>query len=236
MEKISSLIIVTSIISILIFISIKLYLKNQQLKKQIQKFTEIFNIYNEYIEKNNIYRHNIKNKIIALKNFSNNNGLKLINEILKEDNNILINNSDLYKLPNGIKGLITEKLYDKNYEIVIDNKIKGDPFKNFSSKNFNNVIDCLGISLDNAIESCQNMAKPFIIIDLYENKDCLFIKIGNNFNNSIDLDKLGDKFYTTKNKGHGLGLYFIKQSEYIKEKIEIINNVYYITLEMQKNV
>ncbi len=234
MEKVSNFILLIGLI-ISIIISIRLYIQNQKLKKHTDKLLETIELYNQYIEKDNIYKHNIKNKLITLKSFSNQKGLNLINEII-EENTPIIKNNNLYKLPHGIKGLVTEKLYNKNYDIIIDNKLKGDPFKKFSSKYFNNVIDCLGISMDNAIESCQNMAKPFIIIDLYEDDDSLFIKIGNNFDNNIDLDKLGEKYYTTKNKGHGLGLYSIKQNKYINEKIEIINNVYYITLEMKKSV
>ena len=140
--------------------------------------------------------------------------------------------SDL--VPNGIKGIVAEKLYNKDYDIMIHNKIKTDYFSKLSPQAFNSISECLGIALDNAIEACEETENPVITMDIYENKDNVCIKIGNTFKNCIDIDRIGNKYYSTKNRGSGLGLFSIKKNKLVKEKITIINDIYYIDLQIKK--
>ena len=58
--------------------------------------------------------------------------------------------------------------------------------------------------------------------------------MGNNFKNSIDIEELGKKYYSTKNRGSGLGLFSIKNNKIIKERISIINDFYFIELKIKK--
>ena len=202
---------------LILFILIDYKYRSKTLKQK-NKFLSELN--QDYDKLNNNLNKTLKNNLLNLKN------KKYLKDIHKFDN--------FYNLPNDIKGLITQKLYDKNYDVIIDNKLPENTFSKLSHQEFTNLIECLNISIDNAIEATKEIKKPFIIIDLYEDKENIFIKIGNNFVSNIDLDNLENKYYTTKKNNFGLGLYSIKKNNYINEKIDIINNVYYITLEMKK--
>ena len=116
----------------------------------------------------------------------------------------------------------------------MDNKIKNDPFSKLSPKVFNSISECIGIALDNAIEASEVTDNPIILMDLFEDEENIFIKIGNNFCNSIDIDELGSIYYSTKNRGSGLGLFSIMRNHLVKEKIDIINDFYYIKLQIKK--
>ena len=235
MEKIISLILIIVLI-ILFVIIINLQHQLKVLKHSNKKLVEFNDIYGSFLDEYKVYKHNIKNKLLAIKTFGDEKVINLINDLLEEDTSLVIKNNNVYDLPSGIKGLVAEKLYNKDYEVIIDNKIKKDPFIKLPTKTINSIFECLGIALDNAIEASKDTKDPLITIDLYENKKSFFIKIGNNFDNNIDLDKLGEKYYSTKKQGRGLGLFSIIKNKEIAEKIEIINNIYYITLEIQKYV
>lgn len=224
------IILITFIVLLLTFIY-----QNKLLKRSNKRLIEYNDELNKYIENYRIYKHNLNNKLIAIKSYSNEKVSQLIDDIIGANYSLAVNNN-IYNLPNGIKGLVAEKLYNKNYSILVDNKIKGNPFDKMPAKQFNSISECLGIAIDNAIEATKEMKNPIIIIDLLENKDNLIIKVGNNFNNDIDFNKLGEKYYTTKKHGKGLGLYSISKNKLIKEKYEIINDIYYITLEVKKYV
>ena len=190
--------------------------------------------YGKFLDDYKIYKHNINHKLSAMKSYGNKKINALIDDLLQEETNFSIKNNELYNIPNGIKGIVARKLYNKDYNILINNKIKKDPFSKLEARSFNSISECIGIALDNAIEASQETEDPIIIMDLFEDNNNLYLKIGNNYCNSIDLDNIGNKYYSTKNRGSGLGLFSIKQNKLVKEKIEIINDFYYIELQIKK--
>ncbi len=220
---------------LLMFIAIlQLKLNEYSLKINNQKLIDYNDKYGKFLDEYRIYKHNINNKLLAMKSFGNKKVNSLIDDLLNEENQFSIKNNNLYVIPNGIKGIVAEKLYNKEYEVYINNKIKNDPFISLKANVFNNFSECLGIALDNAIEASEETSKPILILELYENETTAFIKIGNNYCNNIDIDEIGNKNYSTKSQGNGLGLFSIKRNTLIKEKIEIINNMYYIELQIKK--
>lgn len=222
-------------IFIIIFVSIiKLKFKEEILKESNKKLIEYNDNYGKFLDEYKIYKHNINNKLSAMKAYGNKKVNALIDELLEEETNFSIKNNNLYNIPNGIKGIVAEKLYNKNYDILIDNKIKKDPFSKLSPKAFNNISECIGIALDNAIEAAEETASPIILLDLYEDKENIYIKIGNNYKNNIDLDEIGKKYYSTKKRGSGLGLFSIYRNKLVEDQITITNNIYYIELKIKK--
>ena len=219
---------------ILFIITIHSKYKEDVLKVSNERLVEYNEKYGLFLDEYKIYKHNIKNKLIAIKTFGNKKVKQLIDDLLEEETTFSIKNNNLYKLPNGIKGIVAEKLYNPKIDVMIDNKIKGDPFILLRPKAFNNISEAIGICIDNAIEASIATKNPIITFDLYENKEYIYIKTGNSFCNNIDLDKLGAKYYSTKNRGSGLGLFSITRNKDIKEKITIINNFYYIELQIKK--
>lgn len=206
------------------------------LKNSNKKLINYNDKYSKFLDEYKIYKHNIKNKLIAIKTYGNKKVNALIEDLLEEETNFSIKNNNLYNIPNGIRGIVAEKLYNANFNVIINNKIKNDPFKYLSPKNFNSISESIGIVLDNAIEASEETKQPIIIMDLYEDTSYLYLKVGNNYCNSIDLDDIGSKYYSTKNRGRGLGLFSIRRNSLVKEKISIINDFYFIELKIKKGL
>lgn len=222
------------IFSILFILIVHSKCNEDILKKSNEKLINYNDKYGKFLDEYKIYKHNIKHKLSAIKSYGNKKVNALIDDLLEEETDFSIKNNNLYNVPDGIKGIVAEKLYNSNFNVLVDNKIKKDPFKDLSPKAFNSISESIGIALDNAIEASSETENPIIMIELKESKDELFIKIGNNFCNSIDIEKLGIKYYSTKNRGSGLGLFSIVRNKLVKEKINIINDFYYIELQIKK--
>ena len=156
-----------------------------------------------------------------------------LTEAMKEVEKIL-QDKNLYNLPYGIKSLVIQKIYNQECEIKVDNRLSENCFAKFSKNKLNNILISLSTILDNAIEASNEMENPFIELSLYEDKEHIFIKVSNNFKNNIDLNKLGTKYYSTKQNQPGLGLYTL-QRNIIKKHINITNNFFNIVLEFKKH-
>lgn len=65
---------------------------------------------------------------------------------------------------------------------------------------------CLGILLDNAIESALDVKTPWVEIVLLAQEGRLFLRISNPYTGTIDPDKIWAEGFSTKGKGRGLGL------------------------------
>ena len=223
------------IFTILFIMIIKSKTKEEFLEESNKRLIEYNEKYGQFLDEYKIYKHNIKNKLLGMKVYGNKKINALIDDLLEEETTFSIKNNNLYNIPQGIKGIVAEKLYNIKINVIIENKLKNDPFIKLNPKEFNNISESIGICLDNAIEASMETDNPIIILDLYEEKENICIKIGNNYCNSIDIDELGDKYYSTKNRGSGLGLFSLKQNDMINENITLINDFYYIELKIKKH-
>lgn len=226
--------IILILFTILFIFLITTIVNSNMLKLTNNKLIDYNEKYSKFLDEYKIYKHNIKNKLISIKSYGNKKVNDLIDSLIEEETSFTIKNNNLYNIPNGIKGIAAEKLYNSNINVFINNKLKKDPFINLSPKAFNSISECLGIALDNALEASKDTKEPIITLDLNEDEENILIKIGNNFCNNINLEKLGDKYYSTKNRGSGLGLFSIKRNKLVQEKITIINDFYYIELQIKK--
>ena len=222
------------IFAILFTIIIKTKTEEEILKASNKRLIDYNEKYGQFLDEYKIYKHNIKNKLKGIKSYGNKKVKELIEDILEEETTFSIKNNNLYKVPKGIKGIVAEKLYNPEINVIINNKIEKDPFIKLKAKEFNSISEAIGICIDNAIEANEGMEERIITIELKEDKEAIYIKIGNNFKNNIDIEELGDKYYSTKNRGSGLGLFSIKRNKLIKEHISIINDFYYIELQIKK--
>lgn len=73
------------------------------------------------------------------------------------------------------------------------------------------LISILGVLLDNAIEAATEADKKVLFLGFYQNKNGAVIKIGNSCKNIPDFEEIYNWGYTTKEKGHGIGLSNVKQ-------------------------
>ena len=88
-----------------------------------------------------------------------------------------------------------------------------------------------GIIVDNAIEETVkfNKKEREIIISMYIDKEFI-VEVSNRIKDDFDLNKIYEKGYTSKSKGHGYGLSLLKkivdENEKITNDIKIVNNVF----------
>lgn len=205
-------------------------------------------ITNEILEKNNevnqkaiyqyrILKHNLESQLMGVKTVANKKAKVLLDNLIKEYNESFYIKHDVNSMPLGINGLILDKLYKYNedkIEISITNKIKSKILKAVGPRSYNLFCEALGVTLDNALESAKESKDKLVYIEFRENKEVIQMKIMNTFHGNIDLDKLGTANYTSKKKGHGLGLYSLFGRKNLTITTSIKNNLFVNKIEVKK--
>lgn len=151
----------------------------------------------------------------------------LINNLIKKYNLNCEWLNDMGVIPKGLEGIIYLKKNEaesKNIKLIINNATKQE----IAEKDFLDVSDIIGIMLDNAIEASIVSKNNYVVIDIRDEKDIMYIKIINKFKNSVDTSEIGNKNYSTKVKKSGIGLNYIKKikNNNIKNSIEIKNDLF----------
>lgn len=205
-------------------------------------------ITNEILEKNNevnqkaiyqfrILKHNLESQLMGVKTVANKKAKALLDNLIKEYNESFYIKHDINSMPLGINGLVLDKLYkynEDNIEISITNKIKSRILKSVGPRSYNLFCEALGVTLDNALESAKESKDKLVYIEFRENKEVIQMKIMNTFHGNIDLDKLGTVNYTSKSKGHGLGLYSLFGRKNLTITTSIKNNLFVNKIEVKK--
>ena len=219
---------ISSIIVLLVYFIISMYSLFRTNKLEITtQDLEQEKLYNKTITilYDNIrdFRHNFNNIIQAFGGFiSNNNmeGLKTYyNEVLNASqisNNLAVLNPELINNP-AVYSILSSKYYTAeefgikmNLEILLD-------LKNLNIKTYDLTL-ILGILLDNAIDAAKESdEKQIDVIIRKDNKASrdLFIIENSYANKDIDMDRIFEKGYTSKededNQSHGLGLWNVRK-------------------------
>ncbi|MDD2505186.1 MAG: GHKL domain-containing protein, partial [Bacilli bacterium] len=84
-------------------------------------------------------------------------------------------------------------------------------YQKINKKKYINFCEIVSILLDNAIEASMNTKNKSMYLNIVNKKNQIEIVLLNSFNNKVDLNKIGDKFYSTKKRKSGLGLYYIEK-------------------------
>lgn len=201
--------------------------------------------FEEWIEKEQLNRHEYKNQIAILRSLTKEK--ELINKIdeLLEDN-INIKNEQVYKLKElpkgGLKGLMYYKvaIAQKNkLNIDVDVSLnKTKTLNKLDELEMKTLCNLVGIYFDNAIEASKETKKKLLVLEIYNIKNTIKIIISNSFINR-DIDRRNEKGFTTKGKGHGNGLHYAKnilnKNTWIESSQEIIDDLYVQTLEIKKD-
>ena len=124
-------------------------------------------------------------------------------------------------------------MQENNIEIILDinSKVRKIDFGNLSSKMNYDICRIVGIIVDNAIEETKkfNKKEREIIISMYVDS-LFFIEISNRIKDDVDLNKIYEKGYTNKEKGHGYGLSLLKkivnENDNIINEVSITNNIF----------
>lgn len=199
------------------------------------------NEYEKMLDYQRISNHENKNQLLIIKSMIERRDSKIteyLDEIIKENRN---DNEVIYskakRIPSGgLQGLIYQKmlLMQENYiEINLDvsSQVRKIDLSNISAKMNYDICRIIGVILDNAIEETMKFNKKEREVSISMYVDNLFIiEISNRIKENIDINKISNNGYTTKEKGHGYGLSLlnkiVNENDKIFNDIRIVNNIF----------
>lgn len=191
-------------------------------KANYEKLNDQYNILFDYVQNfenwiddEQMYRHELKNNLSIIRNMTNNkNILKKIDEMLKFS--IIVEDKDIEDLKNipkgGLKGLLYYKVAlakNKKVKMVVEVSPKVSKYiKQIEEEKLRITCIILGIYLDNALEAAQLSSEKLVLLEIYEVNNILNFTISNTYNELISLKTMRKKGFTTKGSNHGKGLYY----------------------------
>lgn len=208
--------------------------KNNMAQMQAENKALLNNLeeYEKMLDYQRVANHENKNQLLVvrslLKENENSDALNYVNEVLddkKDDNDVLFGRAK--KIPSGgLQGIVYQKMLvmnDKNFKPILDvsNSVKKFKFENLDTKLNYDICRIIGVFLDNAIEETEKLDEREIMLSMHEQNNDLVIEISNKFKNVPDLERLEEKGYSTKGKGHGYGLSLV--NDIVNNNNQIIN-------------
>lgn len=213
------------ILSIKVIINEKYNIKI--VEEKIKNLKESHKAYSKTIDDCRELKHNLRNDLLTLKSGLNKDSQDKINEIIIKYNNNYEWINMIDEIPEGLQGLIYLKQKESENKKV---KLFINTINNFKTNNKDYIDLCsiLSILIDNAIDASKIAKSKVIEINFKETNNYLNIRIINNYINSIDLNKIGKKNYSTKEYKSGLGLNFVNKINNPKLKVnfKIINDLF----------
>ena len=220
------LVIFNTVLMIIVFLIVinSMNNKNKYIKVYDKYNTTLNSLkeYEEILDKYRISNHENKNQLLTIRNMvpkSNKKVLKYIDTIveneLKDNDKIMLETA---KIPaGGLRGLIYSKvlLMDNlniNYDFEISKEIRTvDLINKIDDSTMLDICKIIGVYLDNSIQSVQHIKEKYVGISMYLEEGNLVITISNNYENTIDMERIEEKGYTSKGRGHGYGLSLAKE-------------------------
>ena len=185
-----------------IFDNASLTLKNKYLNDNLINYQKTADNYRTL-------KHNLKNDLfIIARSKDKEKAIRRTYEKYNQDEE-WVNN--IGSIPSGLQGIIFLKMeFAENNKVkfYMDNKIDFEKLDE-GTPLYLDTCEVIAICLDNAIEASVDTEEKLICMGLYNDDDCYTINITNSFNNFVDIDKLGEKNYSTKNRNSGIGLNYI---------------------------
>ena len=238
-NKTGHLLIIVLIISFTILFIIILYLiyHETQIEQVNKKIIEENNYIKGIAKQDEEFKHNLVNNLLGIKTVSNNKTNKLIDELISDYRQEYKNITNINDLPNGVQSIIYRKAYEENIEdlnLIVDNSIKKELYNILNPKKYNHLCTAIGILFDNALQAVKYNREKAIEINFLEDNENIYFILKNSFSNFIDLEELGSEKFTTKTKGHGIGVNYIKKLKTLELKNEIINNMFVSKIIIKK--
>lgn len=196
--------------------------KNENLKfrEENKNLLDNLNEYEKMLDYQRVNNHENKNQLLVIKSMVNKSNKKLqsyIDEIIKEtreDNEILYTKAK--RIPSGgLQGLVYQKMLSMqekniNIDLNVSTEVRKINLSNLSAKTNYDICRAIGIIIDNAMEETVKIKNKEISISMYKDEDYFVIEVANKCKELPDLNKIDNKGYTTKEKGHGYGLSLLK--------------------------
>lgn len=225
-------------ITIFMFISIIYVVYNKIQKKAFEnKYNEVMEYvtrYEKIINEQGKKNHEYNNQLMVLKGYLDKpdrlkDYLELIIGEHKTGQNYTV--KQLGFLPDGgIKGLLYHKLSKMEEEgikpyLYVDQSMQELSEDIFDIKTCQDITKILGVFIDNAIDASSKAEQKEVEIDFKVQKDCLIISVANTYDNKTDVNKIGEKGYSTKGAGHGFGLSIVKDISKNNPNIESFSDI-----------
>lgn len=105
--------------------------------------------------------------------------------------------------------ILSADLKKRNIDLIIDFKVNENIMINGIKNEFSQVLFSL---ISNANEALKNIEKPYVYIEVNSSESEAIVKVKDNARGikKKDLEKIFEPYFTTKDKGTGLGLYLVK--------------------------
>jgi len=210
--------------------------------KRLKEINEILLKNNDFfIKLDNDYRilkHNLTNQLLGIKSFSDGKVKNMIDDLIIKYNSKTFSSKDISKIPRGLNGIIYEKFYtfgNKKIQLIIHNNIKSDIIYNVKPKKFNDLCETLGVLIDNALEAASKSDEKIILINFDETNMEYSIDINNSYKELLDIDSIGTKDYSTKQRKSGIGIFSILNKKGIILKNSINNSIYKTKIVIKKS-
>ena len=194
--------------------------------------------FEDWIETEQLNRHELKNNLGAIRNITKNKKvIEKINDILNDDMNIEdVWVEELKYVPKGVlKGLLYYKMAiakKKNVQVISEVSPKSTNYiKKLTKKDLKELTQLIGILFDNSIEAAEESKKKMVCIEIYVIDQQLNIVMSNTYEGEINLEEINKKGKSSKGKGRGNGLYFAKKivnKSNIFEMEQTIINDYFV--------
>ena len=192
--------------------------------------------YVNMIDEYRIFKHNLIARLLSIKSVSNKKATLLINDLIRDFSNnteFLVN---IKEFPYGLNGILYQKLYPyfNTLHIKIDNNLNYDIFDLLNPRKYNVFVEKVVISLDNAIEASLKSKNKDLLIAIYDDKNYISLEIKNSFDTDINLDVIGTKHGSSKNKYRGLGLFSALRNKEAIVQYKIVNNLFEAKILVKK--
>lgn len=214
----ASLLIIIFFVTYYSYIFINEMYNNKNLTIKNKYLNDNLSNYKKTAENYRLLKHNLRNDLFIIECAKDKtNAIRKIYQKYNQDEE-WVNNISTF--PDGLQGIIFLKMQfaeTKNVQFFIDNKVELSKLDE-KTQLYLDTCEIIAICLDNAIEASMDTKKKLICMGLYDDEDCYTIDITNTFSNIVDIDKLGEKNYSTKNRNTGLGLNYIRD---LNKNIEI---------------
>lgn len=205
-----------------------LSVKNKYLNEYLENYEKMSDNYKTL-------KHNLRNDLYLIKCSKEKDAV--INKMYEKYTDDENWEGKISNIPSGLQGIIFLKMQyaeTKNIKFIVDNKIDENELDE-NSQIYLDTCEIVAICLDNAIEASEETSQKMISMDINKNSSFYLIEITNTFNNRIDIDKLGEKNYSTKNRNSGIGLNYIENlSKSITVKRLIIENIFRTIIKVKK--
>lgn len=207
---------------ILIFYFIKEYLKNKEIVSKYSLLDDYLKTSADVVEKYSSTVHKYKNNLISIQGYLKTDvkqANKYVDNLLEDYKNKKYSwfSKINYIKNDAFRYLIYYKLNkaeEKNLKlsVTVSKELKRIEINYLNVQETGIVLDILGELLDNATYAASESSSKELILDIYKEDNYITIEIANTYSNDFDLNSITKSGYTTKGKGHGLGLYEIDKS------------------------